>query len=101
MTENTFSASLQLLGGGNLIGYPWGSPSKTKEDGWFYEAYMTPDAVAYEKIADLMMQQAGSFNYFEDETFSTVDYEIGAVGTEIYPLPGRFIDWSYAAGWDR
>ena len=62
---------------------------------------MTPDAVAYELIGQVMAEQAGSFNYFEDVTYSTVNYRYGPVGTEVRPLPGRFMDWAYAAGWDR
>ena len=101
MTENSFNAALQLHGGGNLIGYPWGSPSKTRTSRFVNEAYQNPDEVAYEKIAKVMRDQAGSFNYLEDVTFSTVNYRTGAVGTEVFPLPGRFVDWSYAAAWDR
>ena len=48
-----------------------------------------------------MAKQAGSFNYFEDVTFSTVNYRYGPVGTEVQPKPGRFMDWAYAAAWDR
>jgi hypothetical protein len=100
-TENAFDASIQLHGGGNFIGHPWGSPSKVSSIGLAYESYLTPDNVAYTSIGAAMAERAGSFNFLEDVTFSAVNYRVGPVGTEMQPKRGRFMDWVYAAGWDR
>ena len=101
VTENSYIASLQLHGGGNLIGHPWGSPGKVRSIGLASESYLTPDNIAYDSLGFVMSEQAGSFIFQGDSKYSTVDYRVGPVGTEVQPKRGRFLDWIYAAGWDR
>ena len=47
-----------------------------------------------------MSKAAGSFTHV-DASLSTVPYRFGALGTEVGAKRGRFMDWSYAAAFDR
>ena len=48
-----------------------------------------------------MATSANEFTYFKDAQFSAPKYEVERLAKKYLPQKGRFIDWAYAAGWDR
>ena len=48
-----------------------------------------------------MATSSGEFTYFQDVQYSATKYEVERLAQKYLPQRGRFIDWAYAAGWDR
>mmetsp|Transcript_11442 Transcript_11442/g.11452 ORF Transcript_11442/g.11452 Transcript_11442/m.11452 type:complete len:178 (+) Transcript_11442:457-990(+) len=97
--ENLFVSSLTFHGGTTVISYPWGSYNHAKKIGRTYQSKEAPDYMAFERIGEIMISEAGSKikkgNQYID------DFELGDMTTVVYPVNGGLEDWAYGAGWDE